>query len=366
MKQIVVILIIVFTPGSLVSSVKAQFRLSERCACYVNETKINSQIHDRNFVIPLNTSLDLKPSFAQNQSVSGFDYEIKQRRIIAGLIIALLLISVLSLWLLYYLRLNRRYKNAFKEKNKKLSHKNTMLLKSEKELKELNDSKNKLFSVIAHDIKSPLYAMIRMADVLIDKYDLHDDEKRKNYITLLNQSGKELVNLIENLLSWSRYQVGNIPFRPSYFPFIESLNFAMGVSQHLATQKGIKIKIDVPSPPVVFADFSITSTVIRNIVSNAVKFTSKGGEINIVLEDSLDYVKIEISDNGIGIPLELIENIFKLEKSATRAGTLGEKGSGLGLALCKEFVEKNGGQIGVRSVVDKGSTFWFTLRKQKF
>lgn len=288
-----------------------------------------------------------------------------QRLIITTVLLALIIISILSIRLLYFLKTTRKYKNLFKEKNKKLSHKNTSLLKSEKELKELNDSKNKLFSIIAHDIKSPLYAMIRMADVLIDKYELHDDEKRKNYIRLLNQSGKELINLTENLLGWSRYQIGNIPYRPTYFPFIESINFAMGISQHLAEQKDIEIIIKVPETAIVFADFSMTSTIIRNIINNAVKFTPQNGEIIITLKDFLDYVKIEFSDTGIGMDSKTKENVFKIEEKISRPGTAGEKGSGLGLALCKEFVERNNGDIGVNSTEGKGSTFWFTLSKQK-
>lgn len=288
-----------------------------------------------------------------------------QRIIILSSIVVLIIISILSFHLFYYLRLNRMYKNSFKEKNKRLASKNTTLLKREKELLDLNDSKNKLFSIIAHDIKSPLYSMIRLADLLIDKYDNHDDIKRKNYLGLLNDTGKELANMIENLLSWSRYQIGNIPFRPNYFPVIEAFNFTLGISKHLANQKQIEIVINVPEHTLVFGDFSMISTVIRNMLTNAIKYTPDKGRIEVNLQDSLDYVKINIIDNGIGMDAGLIQKIFSVEEKTSRKGTAGEKGTGLGLALCKEFVEKNGGQIGVKSKVNEGSTFWFTLKKQQ-
>ena len=279
------------------------------------------------------------------------------------LIVSLLLNIVLIVTLILLYRLYLKDKRRLNTRQYKTRSSNTELHSEQDELKEFNESKSKLFSIIAHDIRSPLHAILRLADFILDKYDAHSDTKRKSYLILLNQAGKELVNLIENLLSWSRYRIGNLPFNPTVFPFIEAVNFSMGILRPMAEHKKINIEIDVNPFHIVKADFSMTSFVIRNITNNAVKFTYEGGTIKIASYIQGDFIKVEITDTGTGIDKELVNNLFILEKAVSRKGTHGEKGSGLGLPLCKEFVEKNGGDITVESEPGKGSKFLFTLKR---
>jgi two-component system sensor histidine kinase/response regulator len=288
-----------------------------------------------------------------------------QRLIIFISILSLILALALSIIFFIYLREHREYNRELKNRHKQLTRKNTMLLKREKELNESNESKNKLFSIIAHDIKNPLYAMLRLADVLEDKYDQHDHDKRKEYLRHLNQAGKEMVNLTENLLSWSRYQLGNIQFNPNYFPLVEAVNFAMGIFRHMADLKEINLDVKVHPSHMVYADFSMIMIVIRNITNNAIKFTNRKGTIEISSVQELDNIKMTIKDNGVGMDSSTIDKLFIVEKGVSRLGTEGEKGSGLGLTICKEFVERNQGEIGVNSVLGKGSSFWFSIPLHK-
>lgn len=292
--------------------------------------------------------------------------KIKSQRIIIALsIIAFLMASVISIVLFRFYKQQRLLGKELNERHKKIAKKNTSLLKREKELSEANEAKSKLFSIIAHDIKNPLYAMLRLGDMLEDKYEKHSDAKRKEYLRYLNQAGKELVNLTENLLSWSRYQLGNIKYKPNYFSVTEAVDFAVGFFRHMASMKGVKLFVDIPASHMVYGDMSMVILVIRNLANNAVKFTKRNGSIKITSIDETDHIKISVIDNGVGIAENQLQKLFLIEKGTSKIGTEGEKGSGLGLALCKEFVEKNKGSVGVKSTFGIGSEFWFTLPKQK-
>jgi signal transduction histidine kinase len=288
-----------------------------------------------------------------------------QRFIILLSVTAFTLLSITSFAMFKYMKEQQKHNNELKDGYKQLARKNTALLRREKELKEVVTSKNKLFSIIAHDIKNPLYAMLRLGDIMADKYDLHSDEQRKQYLKHLNQAGKEIVTLTENLLSWSRYQLGSIKFNPVNFPIAEAVNFAMGIFRHMADLKEIKLTLQVHPTHMVYADFSMTMIVIRNITNNAIKFTPRGGEVKIISTDIDTHIKLEVIDNGVGIPSDKVENLFQIERGTTQPGTEGEKGSGLGLTICKEFVSRNKGKTGVKSKINKGSNFWFTVPKIK-
>ena len=340
---------------------------------YMKYSAIKDSLHKEDLTHKLTQfqsfyELDKKDSQLEmlQRSENLFAQKIRSQRIIIFLtIVVAVLATVLSFILFYYFKQQRTLSRELKEKHKNITRKNTTLLKREKELSEANESKSKLFSIIAHDIKNPLYAMLRLGDMLEDKYDKHSDEKRKEYLKYLNQAGRELVNLTENLLSWSRYQLGNIKYNPNYFSVVESVEFAVGFFRHMASLKDIDLQIKVPVSHMVYGDMSMVILVMRNLANNAVKFTNRKGCIQIVSEERIDDIKISIIDNGIGISKEQLKKMFVIEIGASQMGTEGEKGSGLGLALCKEFVEKNKGTIGVESKSKVGSRFWFTLPKEK-
>ncbi len=232
------------------------------------------------------------------------------------------------------------------------------------ELKELNATKDKFFSIIAHDLRNPLQCLILYADSLHTDYDLLDDDKRKDYIHKFYNNTNLIVALLENLLEWSQSQQGIIESHPKKINLHALAVENIDLLKDNAKKKNITISSQIKPKTFAFADKNMIRTVIRNLLSNAVKFTNPGGKVEISTSISADgnSVDITISDNGVGINAEDIETIFRIDvKKKKNKGTANEKGTGLGLILCKEFVEKNNGTIRVTSEPGKGSRFTFTL-----
>lgn len=252
--------------------------------------------------------------------------------------------------------------------NRDLALQTSLLQKSHKklnkktaELHQSNKVKDKFFSIIAHDIKNPLGSMLGFIELLKEGFDNLADEKKKKYVELLSVSGHELNKLLENLLHWSRLQTGRIEFNPGKFFLIDALYPVLRLYQTAADNKQITIINLIDKQQPAYADFSMVNTIFRNLINNAIKYTNPKGNIFITGTVQGKMVKIEIKDEGLGMTKDEIKNLFKLNKNYSRAGTSGEKGTGLGLMLCHEFVELNQGAIGVESKKDDGANFWFTL-----
>lgn len=248
-------------------------------------------------------------------------------------------------------------KNAFE-----IVKMNLMLEESEKKLQELNASKDKFFSIIAHDLKSPFTALFGIGDLLSEGLEDISPEERIELVDSLNNTVKNVYKLLENLLDWSRIQTGRMSYDPEHFDFYELVETVVSLLNSVADQKDIKIENLVQNNLSVFADWKMCDTVIRNLVSNALKFTPKDGFVKIKskrLDDN--FVEIGIQDNGIGISEEDKEKLFKIDVHHTTAGTNNEKGTGLGLILCRELIEQNGGEIYVESEYNRGTTFYMKL-----
>ena len=234
-------------------------------------------------------------------------------------------------------------------------------LKNE-ELLKLNAEKDKFFSIMAHDLRSPFNGFLGLTQIMAEELSgLTRDEIQKIAVSMRN-SATTLFRLLENLLQWSRMSQGLVVFNPEVLKLlpivVENINMVL-IS---AKNKLIVISYEIPEGLEVFADNNILQTVIRNILSNAVKFTQKGGKIGISVKvDHGNSVEIAIKDSGIGMSPAMIQNLFRIDVQTNRLGTDGEPSTGLGLILCKEFVEKNGGNIWVESVEGKGSVFYFTI-----
>lgn len=237
------------------------------------------------------------------------------------------------------------------------------LRKSEHELRDANDSKDRFLSIIAHDLKSPLAALRSMLGLL--NADLSDftENDIKEIIGEMDNSAKNVFELLEDLLSWSRAQTGKILFNPDNIDISLIINNIITLMKPSAEKKNIQLYGDISQNIVCYADANMISTVLRNLVSNAIKFTYPGGEVAIQVTQFDTFVEINVSDSGIGISEENIEKLFKLDSHLTTLGTSQEKGTGLGLILCKEFVEANDGRIWIESLQGKGSNFKFTLHK---
>jgi signal transduction histidine kinase len=183
-----------------------------------------------------------------------------------------------------------------------------------------------------------------------------------NISASMNKSANNLYNLLNNLLEWSRIQQGNINFEPKVIPILPFATSTLQTIMEPATKKGIEVTIDIPENLQVFADENMLASTLRNLASNAVKFTPSGGKVSITAKPIVDNnIEISVKDSGIGMDSEMLGNMFKLDVSISRKGTDGEPSTGLGLLLCKDFIGKHGGEIWAKSEEGKGSTFYFTL-----
>jgi signal transduction histidine kinase len=235
--------------------------------------------------------------------------------------------------------------------------------KSETRLTELNSSKDKFFSILAHDLRSPLNALGGFLSLLTDfEIEMSTDEIR-SIASDLEKNVKASAKYLENLLVWARSQMNAVEFKPENCKIIEIATLTIELLEAKAKSKNIKIICNIPANLVVVADKNHLQVVFTNLIANALKFTNNGGKITMYSEALAtgDFVKISVIDTGVGIPKELLADIFRIDKKHTTVGTDGEFGTGLGLLLCKEFVEKNNGEISVESEENKGTSFHITL-----
>lgn len=242
-----------------------------------------------------------------------------------------------------------------------LKIKEDILLKKQTELKEINSAKDKLLSIIAHDLKNPFFGIIGLSDILIEDFnELGNDEKQK-YLHDINQVAKDTFQMLENLLEWSRQQTGVMVFDPSSFDINDVIKTIIETYRPQAVLKSIRLEVELVYGLTVFADINMIKTVLRNLVTNAVKFTKPGGKIIVKSELVSDYAVVNVIDDGVGITTEDMKKLFRMDESLRTIGTLGEKGTGLGLLLCHDFVEQNGGTIAAEQNPGMGTTFFFTL-----
>ena len=235
------------------------------------------------------------------------------------------------------------------------------LRESELQLKEINKSKDKLFSIIAHDLKSPFTSIVGYSEILKDYSANCNQQETVNYASIINTSSKQTLQLLENLLDWARLQQGRIVFRPQNLNLHELAYEVVDLVKDIAEQKGISLQNSIPNTLNAHADKDMIKIVLRNLVSNAIKFTDKEGFVEISSKLKDKEVSISVTDNGVGISADDIGKLFDISSNFSTKGTNEEKGTGLGLSLCKEFVEKNNGKIRVKSELGKGSEFTFSL-----
>jgi signal transduction histidine kinase len=245
-------------------------------------------------------------------------------------------------------------RREIEEKNKEYSE----------QLKRANQDKDKFFSIIAHDLKSPFQGLLGLSEVMADKSSDISLEEFILYSANFNELAANLFKLIENLLEWSRMQSGLIICTPEIINVNNIVRLNLDLLTERAKQKEISLLNEVPDSINVYADLNMTNTLLRNLISNAVKFTNKKGIVRVSANKNGDnMIEISVHDSGIGIPESDISKLFKVGENVKSNGTDGELSTGLGLILCSEFIEINGGKIWVESEEGKGSTFYFTLRK---
>ena len=237
------------------------------------------------------------------------------------------------------------------------------LKKNETEMKALNTTKDKLFSIIAHDLRGPVGTSADLLEVMMENYTSLSDEEQLKMLEILKNSAKSTFNLLETLLNWTIIQTGNLVFKPEFFSLtgcIESIVENMNPS---AFSKSILLSFNPEQELFVYADRNMMQTILRNLIGNAIKYTSRGGSIVVNAINKNNNPEISIADNGVGMDEETRKNLFVLNRQNSKYGTENEKGTGLGLILCKEFIEKHRGRLIVESELGKGSTFTFDIPK---
>ena len=263
--------------------------------------------------------------------------------------------------LIYHYLVKAKTNRILKRQNRQIAEANRQLTESEHNLLELNATKDKFFSIIAHDLKNPFTSLLSITDLLLQDFEHADEEDKHLGMKRVNDAIKEIYSLLENLLTWSRAQTGRIQFEPHQFNLSNVVYENINLHRVPAERKGIRLQTDLEENIMAFGDRNMINTVVRNLLSNAVKFTGEGKRIGIQVKKNNHQVEVRVKDEGMGISKENLNMLFRIDMKFKSKGTHGERGTGLGLILCKEFIERHGGKIGVKSKVDKGSTFYFTI-----
>jgi signal transduction histidine kinase len=251
--------------------------------------------------------------------------------------------------------------NLNEDLDRKVQERTHELEKQAAELKELNATKDKFFGIIAHDLKNPLSSLIGASELLINYVNQLDKDNILNISMLLHGSAQQGYALLENLLEWSMTQTGKLEFFTQKLILNEVIKDTIAIFHTQATNKNVDLQCKINGILEAEFDKNLISSVLRNLLSNAIKFTPKNGKVFIHAFKTKDSIEISVKDSGIGIPEDIGNNIFRIDVKYTREGTEQEKGTGLGLLLCREFVERHGGKIWVESKLGEGSEFKFTI-----
>ncbi len=236
------------------------------------------------------------------------------------------------------------------------------LKESERQLREINATKDKFFSIIAHDLRNPFNSIVGFSSLLVDEVKQKDFSNIEEYSGIILDSSQRAMDLLNNLMEWSSSQTGRIEFKPEDIDLGSLINEVIELLSDMASRKSIYISMSVPENIKICADKHMVASILRNLISNAIKFTNKEGSIVVTTKKSDNQLQVSVADNGVGMNNEVLDKLFRIETCVvSTTGTENEKGNGLGLLLCKEFVERHGGRIWAESEPGKGSIFYFTF-----
>ena len=253
-------------------------------------------------------------------------------------------------------------KLRIEQANKELSMQKEEIQSFARKLEEANHTKDKFFSIIAHDLKSPFNSILGFSTLLLENHKEYDEDSREEMIKLINKGSQSAFNLLENLFTWALSQSGKMQFSPKKLDLKLIVDDVINILEGSAKRKEISIVNNVRSNEYVHVDENMIRTVLRNLISNSIKFTHKKGNITVSSSnENTDLVNVIISDTGVGMDENQINDLFRIDKNKSSEGTEKEKGTGLGLILCKEFIEKHKGSIYVESSIGEGSSFTFTI-----
>jgi PAS domain S-box-containing protein len=237
------------------------------------------------------------------------------------------------------------------------------LKESKEKLEILNATKDKFFSIIAHDLRNPFNSLLGFSELLLTEIDTLSHEEILQFAKGLNGDLRNLYSLLENLLNWSMLQRNMLEIHPENIDISDEVNKVMGILNNSVLEKNISLTNNINKGTIVYADINMVKLIFQNLILNAIKFTQAGGLINVSSIEKEGFIEVTVRDTGVGIEPEKSSELFNFTSLLSTSGTAGEKGTGLGLPICKEFVEKHGGKIWVESELGKGTKFTFTLQK---
>lgn len=257
-----------------------------------------------------------------------------------------------------------RYAIERKKVEEKLEDNARELKELNARLSEINSSKDKFFSIMSHNLRSPFNSLLNLSRTMVEEFETLSPEELKKWSGYIYESSRNLFNLVENLLQWSRLERGEVEFSPVEIELYPEIAYNMKLFKGSLLKKNIASEIQVEDNTYAYADPNMVDSILQNLISNAIKYTKSGGKITVSSSESPEWVEICVSDTGIGMEEQEIADLFRIDRRQSRQGTEKEGGTGLGLILSKELVEKHGGRISVESEPGKGSAFKFTLPKQ--
>jgi signal transduction histidine kinase len=314
--------------------------------------KIYTEISQDYYNDKLSNTINLiQNEFAQEKTNLKIENEKKKNLLI-------LLISLPLILLLTLLSLRNYYiKKKLIKSNNELKILNDNILKQKEELDKSNNTKNKFFSIISHDLRNPLSGFMLLLRYINDEFENITIEEIKDFVKALKETSESLYLLLENLLEWSKIQIGTLFAQPIQCNLLDLVKMSINSIENNAKAKDITIINNFKDETLIFADTNMIFTILRNILTNAIKFTNRGGTIEIQLNQDADTAILSIVDSGIGMNEQTLSKLFKLGEKIGTEGTEGEPSTGLGLILCNEFIKMNNGKIEVESKLGKGSTF---------
>lgn len=265
--------------------------------------------------------------------------------------------------LVFRLRDYNKLEAELTQKNLEIEQQAKELEQQRTDFEALNSTKDKFFAIIAHDLKNPFSTVLGLSELLAREFESFDSDSLKNFISQIYRYSNNTYNLLENLLQWSMLQTGRMPMKPKMVNLNQIIEENVDLLSGNSRQKNIDIEVVSCSDCSAYVDSNQVTTVVRNLLSNAIKFTSANGKIVLTVDSVNDFWQVCIEDNGVGISSADLKKLFRIDSNPSRIGTSQEKGTGLGLILCKEFVEQNGGKIWVESKPGVGSKFCFTIPK---
>ena len=341
----------------------------EALKCYKNyiqgRDQINteeSKLKNAELLVRYQVSMKEKENERLRQNEQLIHTQLNNQWLIISLVaLALLGLIIISTVFRKRYKMNRRLNVDLSIKNKEIENQQNRVESLNADLQIANSAKDRFFSIIAHDLKNPFNSLMGLIDLLIDEYHSYTDDDRQEFLRQMKSSSDKIYALLQNLLLWGRNQMGKTEVIREKVDLTKICNENTDIIRSLAAKKKIHLFSDVPKGLSVYGDKNMISTILLNLLTNAIKFTPLDGTIELRASEKEGMVEIMVADTGVGISSENLDKLFRIDVNVQSVGTNKEQGTGLGLILCKEFVEKNNGRIWAESIEGSASWFYFTI-----